>query len=214
MVQRLLMVLPYLIRCSTNSVIHNAVISQDECVPISCRVSSSSYRNGGLGGTESQVGREREISFVLAAASLAQPKVNALSSARQCVDGAAENLRVEGDHRERAISPRWSAGGCGYLHGCDEFFGVWQELVHVAGVVGVDDRDEQVLVSAVGDIGEVEALDLWFGDSPRDVPLRVVEPQDARVAGTVRIFVLGALGDGHVDDRGGQVAPDRARVRR
>src|ERR1700722_3771325 len=90
MVQRLLMVLPCLIRCSTNSVIHNAVISQDECVPISCRVSSSSYRNGGLGGTESQVGKEREISFVLAAASLAQPKVNALSSARQCVDGAAE----------------------------------------------------------------------------------------------------------------------------
>ena len=29
-----------------------------------------------------------------------------------------------------------SAGSCGYLHGCDEFFGVWQELFMSRGSLG------------------------------------------------------------------------------
>jgi hypothetical protein len=49
----------------------------------------------------------------------------------------------------RAISPRWSGVGRGDLHGRDEVLGVRQERLHVARVVGVDDRDEQMRPSAV-----------------------------------------------------------------
>jgi hypothetical protein len=87
---------------------------------------------------------------------------------------------------------------------------VRQELLHVTRVVGIYDRDEQMLPSSVGDVGEIEALDLRFCDPPGAIPLREAEPQDAYVGGAARVFILRVSGDGHVDQQLADVL--RARI--